>query len=99
MERKSIMPVQLFCTHYNVEYSFIDALQEVGLIELVTVDETQCIKEEQISELERIMRLHYDLDINMEGIDVVFNLLRQLEDLQEELRSVKNRLNLYEGNE
>ena len=91
-----MVPVELLCTHYDIEFSFIHSLQEYGLVEVTTIQEVQYIREEQIDDIERIMRLYYDLDINIEGIDVVFNLLRRVEELQNELRVVKNRLNLYE---
>ena len=41
--------------------------------------------------------MHQELDVNIEGIDVVFNLLQKIDDLQNELISVKNRLRLYES--
>lgn len=97
METKGLVPVEVFCTHYDIEFSFISSLHEFGLVEVTTVQEVQYIKEDQIADIERIIRLHYDLDINMEGIDVVFNLLHQVNDLQKELTALRNRLSLYEG--
>ncbi|HEY0670073.1 MAG TPA: chaperone modulator CbpM [Sphingobacteriaceae bacterium] len=96
MENKSMVPVELLCTHYDIEFSFIHSLQEYGLVEVTTIQEVQYIREEQIDDIERIMRLYNDLDINIEGIDVVFHLLRRVNELQNELRAVKNRLSLYE---
>jgi hypothetical protein len=46
--------------------------------------------------LEKIVRLYYDLDINIEGIDAVINLLQRMEDMQHEIVLLKNRLRLYE---
>ena len=97
MENKHLIPVDLFCTHYHIEFSFINSLHEFGLVEITTVRQVQYISEEQVSDLERIIRLYQDLDLNLEGIDVVFNLLRQVSELQKEILTLKNRLNLYEG--
>jgi hypothetical protein len=41
--------------------------------------------------------MHQELDLNMAGIDVVFNLLQKIEGLQNELIALKNRLHLYES--
>ncbi len=44
-----------------------------------------------------MMRLNFELDINMEGIDAISNLLQQIDNLQKELISTKNKLTLYEN--
>ena len=42
------------------------------------------------------MRLHFDLDINLEGVDAIYNLLKQVESLKEEITALHNRLRFYE---
>lgn len=42
------------------------------------------------------MRLHYDLEINIEGIDAIYNLLEQVNSLRKEITTLNNRLRLYE---
>ena len=44
-----------------------------------------------------MIRIHHELNINIEGIDVVFNLLHKVDDLQSEIDAVRNRLRLYEN--
>ena len=44
-----------------------------------------------------MIHIHQDLNVNIEGIDVVVNLLQKMENLQNELISVKNTLRLYES--
>ncbi|KDN54518.1 hypothetical protein FEM21_22410 [Flavobacterium seoulense] len=41
--------------------------------------------------------MHQDLEVNIEGIDVVLNLLQKIDALQTELLQVRNRLLLYEN--
>lgn len=96
--KTSLIPVQKVCTHYDIEFSFISSLHELGLVEVSVVGEVQYIRQEQINDIERMIRLHYDLDINIEGIDAVYHLLRQVDNLQKELITLKNRLSLYENN-
>jgi hypothetical protein len=95
MELTNLISVQQFCTHYKVPVSFINQLQELELIEIITVQETLCIPKSQIKEVEKMIRLHYDLEINIEGVDVVYNLLKKVETLQEEILILNNKLNRF----
>jgi hypothetical protein len=97
MENEQLIPAGELCVSYNVELSFITALTEYGLIEVVTVEGTPCIDKARLKDLERMIRLHYDLDINMEGIDAISHLLRRVDTMQEELNALRNRLKRYEG--
>jgi len=47
--------------------------------------------------VEKMMRLHYDLHINLEGIDAISNLLKQVQDLKKENQILKNKLKTYDG--
>jgi hypothetical protein len=97
MNIEKLIPLSSLYNHYNVEMSFIFNLNEIGLIEILTIDETKYIKPDAIYEIEKMIRMHQDLSVNIEGIDVVFNLLQKIDNLQNELISVKNRLRLYES--
>ena len=44
-----------------------------------------------------MIRIHRELNVNIEGIDVVFNLLNKVDVLQSEINAVRNRLRLYES--
>tara|TARA_R110002124_G_scaffold209664_4_gene376207 strand:- start:47 stop:340 length:294 start_codon:yes stop_codon:yes gene_type:complete len=96
MIQENYVPLNELCIHYQVEMSFFRNLNDVGLIEIQTVEKSPCVHEERISELERIIRIYQELDVNMEGIDVVFNLLHKIDSLNTEVSSLKNRLRLYE---
>ena len=51
------------------------------------------------SNLEKFIRLYYELDINLEGIETITHLLQRINSLQDEIIILKNRLRLYEINE
>ena len=97
METQDLISIQQFCTHYNIPVSFINSLDEFELIEVVTLQEVQCISKNQIKDIEKMIRLHYELNINLEGIDAICNLLEQVESLQEKINELSNRLNFYES--
>ena len=97
MQNEDLIAASEFCANYNVEYSFITSLQQFGLIQVTTIEDRGFIPLNELQKLEKITRLHYDLDINLEGIEAITYLLDRLETLQSELAGLQNRLRLYEG--
>lgn len=85
-----------FCSHYNITLSFINSLKEYGLIQIVLIEEASYIPQEQLQKLEQLIRLHYDLDINLEGIEAITYLLERVKNMQSEIIDLKNKLSLYE---
>jgi phage terminase small subunit len=96
MNTDNLIRLEYFCEQYNVEFSFVTSLQESGLINIIVQEESRYLNTEDLSEIEKLIRLHYELGVNIEGIDIVFNLLKQINDLQQELAIVKNRLRLLD---
>lgn len=97
MSLENFIPVNTLCTHYKVELSFFDNLNAIGLIEIQTVEEMQYVHRDSIYDIEKMIRMHQDLDVNIEGIDVVLNLLQKIDALKKEIHAVRNRLRLYEN--
>ncbi|MER3465474.1 MAG: MerR family transcriptional regulator [Chitinophagaceae bacterium] len=91
-----LIPTEVICTHYQVEYQFIQSLHEAGLIQLTTVEHRAFIPPTQLQDLERMIRMHYDLHINLEGIEAIAHLLDRVKLLQKEMTQLRNRLRLYE---
>ena len=96
METKDLILIEQFCTHHDVEFSFINSLHEFGLIEVVELNDVKYLANEQLRDVEKMIRLHYELDINMEGIDAISNLLKQIDNLQKELIATQNKLRLFD---
>jgi hypothetical protein len=92
---EQLIPAQEFCTRHHIELNFIYSLREYGLIEVISNEGDDYISAEKLNELEKIIRLHYDLDVNMEGIDVIMHLLNQLERMQHETNELRNELKFY----
>jgi chaperone modulatory protein CbpM len=80
------------CTYHNVEYTFISSLNEAGLLELEEINHTTYITESELQKLEKMIRMHDELEINIAGIEAITHLLQRVEQMQEELRVLKNRL-------
>ncbi len=86
-----------FCSNHNVEISFIGSLQQTGLVEIHTIKETGFIEVSQLRQVEKFIRFHYDLDINIEGIETITHLLQRITSMQDEMTMLRNRLRVYES--
>lgn len=96
MEIQELIIVETFCEAHQIEMNWVQDLEEFGLIEITIQDNTKYISENQLYKIEKILRLQNDLNINNEGIEVVLSLLEKIESLDQEVRYLKNRLDLYE---
>lgn len=86
-----------FCTWHDIEHTFVRSLSDAGLIEITIIDKGEFIPETQLQRLEKMVRLHHELDINLAGIEAITHLLDRVEILHQEMRALKNKLRLYEG--
>ncbi|MBS1526244.1 MAG: chaperone modulator CbpM [Bacteroidetes bacterium] len=98
MTNATLITAADFCSLHHVEYTFIDSLSEAGLVELTIVGQTAYVPDEQMPKLEKMIRLHHELEINVAGIGAITHLLQQLDDIREEMRMLRNKLNRYEDN-
>jgi len=92
-----LIAVNEFCAIHNVEISFLNLLQQNGLIEISTIESKYFVEKEQLPQLEKFVCFYYDLDINMEGIETITYLLQRIENQQNEIIQLKNRLRFYEA--
>ena len=97
MEEQEWIPAGKICTHYHVDLSLIQAIGEFGLIHLNTAEDDLLVPVSGLTELERIVRLHTELEINLEGIAAITHMLERLKGLQDEVTALKYRLRAYEA--
>jgi len=96
METRELIPIEILCNQYNIPVAFFDNLQEFELIQIVNKKSGYFIHISQIKQVEKLIRLHFDLEINFEGLDAIYNLLNQVETLKEEVKLLQNKLRFYE---
>jgi len=96
MKKEKMVPLAEVCKYYKAELAFINSLKEYELIEISTINKKSFIHHEQLHQLEKLVRLHYDLNVNLEGIDVIDQLLQRIESLQHEILLLKNKLRRFE---
>ena len=96
MAAEQLIPAAEFCEYHHIDITFIRSLNDYGLLEISTIEGTVFIHPDSLQQVEQFMRLHYDLDINLAGIDAITHLLQQMEQLHNEIRLLKTRLRVYE---
>lgn len=82
--------------HYHVEEDFLRALHESELIHIEIFECKPYLPISEINEFEKFRRLHYDMEINIPGLEAIQNLLETIHRLQEEKQQLQNRLRLFE---
>jgi hypothetical protein len=97
MASQDLILIETLCFHYKIEISFIKDLENIGLIKIETFENNKFIHQDKINDLEKMIRLHHELNVNIEGIDIVFNLLQKEVQLKEKVNALKSRLRLYEN--
>jgi len=96
MQKEDLIPAREFCESHHLEFSFIYSLEQYGLVEITTIEQTVYLPVSQLPQAERIARLHNELGINIEGIDAIKHLLQRVEEMQHEIARLKDKLSLYE---
>ena len=97
MRIDDLIAVNEFCVHHKIEISFINLLQQNGLIKTRIIESNYFVEKEQLPQLEKFVHFYYDMDINMEGIETITYLLQRIENLQNEIIELKNRLHFYDA--
>jgi MerR-like DNA binding protein len=96
MNSRNLIQIKQFCTYHEIENTFITELNNYGLVEIIIEEEDEYLHPEQLPSIEKMIRLHYDLKINLEGIDAIYHLLHKIENLQHDLTATQNKLRLFE---
>ncbi|WP_160717520.1 chaperone modulator CbpM [Chitinophaga solisilvae] len=86
METQHSITVEQCSQYYSISSSFIFDLDEHGLITLLRMEEEAYLDYDQLPLLEKYMRLHYDLQVNMEGLEAISHLLERVQLLHATIR-------------
>ena len=97
MSADELIPAGEFCAFHHVELSFIRNLHESGLIGMTVRDGAVFLSAEELPALEKFTRWFYELQINPEGIEALSHMLGRVEQLLEENRLLRNRLQRFDG--
>lgn len=96
MKDSTLISIDLLCQEHQLEPDFIHSLHEVGIIEIIFKHNKGFIATENLGIVQKAVSFHHDLSINLEGIEVILRLLKQLEFRENEIIALNNRLRIYE---
>jgi len=77
---------------YNIEITFFDELVDEGLLHVETENEVRYLLYEDLPVFEKFTNWHYDLEINLPGLEVIHHMLQKMEDLKKKNRDLMNKL-------
>jgi chaperone modulatory protein CbpM len=97
MQTEEMISAKDFCIYHSIDLSFIYSLNQSGLIEITNIEEEVFVPVSQLKHIEQMMRMHHEMDINLEGIETVTYLLQRINYMQQQIVQLTNRLNKYEN--
>ncbi|OCA68950.1 MerR family transcriptional regulator [Chryseobacterium artocarpi] len=77
---------------YNIEITFFDDLVDYGLLNIQVEDNIHYLMYEDLPDFEKFANWHYDLEINLPGLEVIHNMLKKLDALKRRNRELMNKL-------
>ncbi len=89
---KNFIIINDYINYSDIEPQFIALLEENDLIHVYEVENERFLHSDELSDIEKYARMYYDLSINIEGIDVIHNLLDRINEMQEEMTVLRRRL-------
>lgn len=93
MKRTTWIAAPEFCNYHEITIHFIEELADYDLIQTTVKKQTLFFAEDQLPQVEKYIRLHRDLQINTEGLQVVSQLIEKIDRLQDELIRLQNTVN------
>lgn len=97
MQAESLISILDFCGYHQLELTFVQTLEQRGLVELITIEQALYVRPEEVARLEKFVRLHQELAIHADDLDIVSELLDRVENLQQQINDLHNRLAFYES--
>ena len=92
MKKVTRISVEQCCIQYEIETSFVYLLDQHGLVKLSRSGKNTFIDFEELSNLEKYIHLHYELEINMEGMEAISHLLDRVEKLQQQIKGLQKEM-------
>ena len=92
----NFIAIEEFCTYHGIQVTLVREFADFGLVHLQEQEQKAFVPAEEIEKLERMIRLHSELGINKEGLEIILNMRDQLISLNSELETIRYRLKQLE---
>ena len=96
MTPEALISAHEFFTYHQLDVGFMVTLEEQGVLQTITIGQVRYLHHDQLAPLERLIRLHRELAVHVEDLDIVAHLLERLEQTQAQVNQLQNRLAFYE---
>lgn len=83
-----------FCENEKIETSFLLELNREGLLHLEKQEEVEYIDQNDLPQIEMFARWHYELGVNLEGIDAMRHMLERMKKMQRQIQILEKRLQI-----
>lgn len=80
---------------YEIEIGFLDSLEESGLLHPMIENNIKYILYDELPQVEQFANWHYDLEVNLPGIEVIHRLLEKIKTLQSERMELLSKLQFH----
>ena len=95
MSPKQFISIKTLCLIHEIEEAFLYSLDEFDILDIQRQQEDALLHIDALPLLEKMIRLHKDLNINPEGLQAINELLLKVQDLQQELDVLRRRLDTF----
>lgn len=96
MKEESYILIQHYCETTSVDPEFIEQLFEYGLIQHLEHGDAPAVHQEELPIIERMARLHYDLEVNLEGLQVIAHMRKKMIQMQKQMIDLERKLKRFE---
>lgn len=83
-----------FCENEKIETSFLLELNREGLLRLEKQEEVEYIDQNDLPQIEMFARWHYELGVNLEGIDAMRHMLERMKEMQRQIQILEKKLQI-----
>lgn len=83
MDQKNYIRLQKIIQYHGISRNEVREWVEYEFFEIVEEESNEYIREDELTKIERIIRLYRDLGVNSPGIDIILRLREKLERLQQ----------------
>jgi len=83
-------------TVYKTDLDFLGQLIDRGILNGELINDELCLSLDHLPLLEKFIRFHYDLNINLEGMEVIHHLLAKIDHLYNENIRLNNSIRYFQ---
>jgi hypothetical protein len=88
--------IEEFADFHKVTTKLVYEFADFGLIEISRVEKKPCIVSKYFDKCERAIRLHRELGVNKEGIEIILDMRQKQTELQNELLRLRHQISKHE---